>query len=197
MKNSVAGYLRGRSLGWSLLPLFAAAVLAWAIPVNAGVKKTAQVLDIPLSIELGDWTSPGGNIHVRGMKAVTIHLSDERLVNGRMSWVGDVNADAEGNGVLTATWTHEVGTWTGIEAYLADPVNNPAPVFTPAPDGGVFVGVLKFKVNILTFSGQIQSCTAHGIGGQAEGIQAKVEGGTLPNGLGLYTAQLLDPQEKK
>ena len=197
MKNNETTRPIGKGIGWLLMSLIAATALAWAVPANAGAQRTAQILDIPLSFDFGEWTSPDGNFHVRGMKAVSIHLSADPLVNGRMSWVGDVNAGSDGNGLLRATWVHEVGTWTGVDEYIADPANNPPPVFTPAADGAVIVGNLEMKCNLFTLSAQVQSCVGHGMNGQAEGMQVKVDGGTLPNGLGLYTARILDPHQKK
>jgi len=186
MKNLESNQPRRRTLGWALLPVMAAALLAWALPANAGSKTTCQETAIPIGVlDPGAVSFPDGNTHIRGMTIVQAELSDDPRVEGLATVIMDLQIKANGDVILHGTVIKEVGTWD-----LSDPGH---PQFTAS--GGIWVGIVEAKGNMagtLTATGVL-----HGIGGEVEGLQYKFEGGGPTSGVSEYAVRVLDPHAGK
>ena len=78
-------------------------------------------------VDYGDWTYPGGNVHVRGMTTVYQDSADDPRVSGRNTVVTNGNWGPDGAGPMWGTSENHVpdsegcpgggvwrGTWTGI-----------------------------------------------------------------------------------
>jgi hypothetical protein len=164
-----------------------AALLLWAWPATAGEKQAVENMAITIDFDSGQTSAtPSGNVHIRNLRAVYMVLSDNPLVAGRLTVVGDFNADAQLNGVGSGKSTFEIGTWD---------LSTGAPVFIPSPTGGLFLGTWESKGN-LAGPFTVQSA-GHGVAGEVEGMQFNAEG-QAPDALSShYTGWLLDPHAKK
>lgn len=164
-----------------------AALLVWARPATAGEKQSVEAVAYYLSFDTGLTTvTPSGNIHFRGMRAVCMVVSNNRLVNGRITWEGNFEGDEELNGAGSGTGIFEVGTWD---------LSAGSPVFTPSPAGGLWVTKWEARGSLagLGYAGKV---VGHGIAGEVEGMQDSFYfhgGGTTD----YYTGQILDPHAKK
>jgi hypothetical protein len=185
MKESVTGLLKGRITRWSMLAA-AAALVVWAWPVNAGEKQTVEGVGTYIGFNPGQTrATPSGNLHITGMEAEAVVVTDNPLLSGRLTWVGIWNSDAELNGGGSGNGVLEVGTWEFTTG---------GPVFTPSPTGGKWVTKWEMKGNLNgPYEGKV---IMHGIAGEVDGMQydSDVEGG---GGFDYYTGQLLDPHAKK
>ena len=166
-----------------MLPAFAA-LLLWAWPATAGEKQAASVVGTYLGLDLGQASqTPSGNMHLKDVVAVVMMISDNPLVNGRLTWTGNINTDAQGNGVGSGTGVFEVGTWDFISG---------APVFTASE--GLWVTKWEFKGNM--FGPYTVKVIAHGVAGEVEGMQFDfaAQGG---GGIDYYSGSILDPHATK
>jgi hypothetical protein len=187
MRTLTTGLLKSRRLRWSTLAAIPVALLVLAWPVTAGVKQTVEATGIYLAIDMGQASqTPSGNIHVKNISAVVMMESANPLLNGRLTWVGDWNGDAQLNGGGQGTGVFEVGTWAGdLSSGL---------VFTPSASGGTWVTKWEVKGNPAgPYAGKV---TGHGVAGEVEGMQfdAALTGGA---GVDDYSVQLLDPHAQK
>jgi hypothetical protein len=186
MKNGKANHPRRRTCGFLWWPVLLTALLAGALLSQASQMTTCQETAIPIGLlDPGVASFPDGNTHIRGMTIVQAELAADPRVEGRATVVMDLQIKANGDVTIQGVVFKEVGTWD-----LNDPSN---PQFTPS--GGVWVGIVEAKGNMtgnLTSTGVL-----HGIAGEVEGLQYKVEGGGPTSGISSYTIRVLDPQAKK
>ena len=185
MKTFITGLLQSGITRWSLLA-GVAAVLVWAWPATAGQKQAVEAVSVTLSFDPGQASAtPGGNIHIKGMTAVNMLVSENPLFTGRLTWVGNFNGDAQLNGVGSGTGMFEVGTWD---------LSSGAPVFIPSPAGGLYVTTWQGQGNPI--SAYEVKVVGHGIAGEVAGMQFDVIGnGDLFST--LYSGELLDPHAEK
>jgi len=72
-----------------------AALLVWAGPATTGEKQTVEITGVYLAIDWGQASvTPSGNVHVDGLSATVMMVSDNPLVTGRLTWAGKWNGDA-------------------------------------------------------------------------------------------------------
>jgi hypothetical protein len=183
MRTFITGLLKGRRLHWSIVAAIPVALLALAWPVSAGVKQTVEVTGIYLAVDWGQAKPPtlSGNTHVKNLSAVVMMVSANPLLNGRLTWVGEWNGDAQLNGGGQGTGVFELGTW----ALTTDGWE-----FTPSARGGLWV--TKWEVFGNPTGATAGKVMGHGVAGEVEGMQFDAaQTGSL--GVDLYNIQLLDP----
>ena len=194
MKNIEAYQSRRRTPAWVWLPIMGMALVAATGRADPAVKGTFEVTQIQLgSSTAGEVTYPDGQMHDKGHSATSMFLSANPLLNGRHVFIADLYLDEEWNVIMHGTMVLEVGTWTGVEAYLDDPEHAPLPEFTPT--SGIWVGSFEVKgdfLGLVTMKGQ-----GHGIAGAVEGLQVKMEGEVPIFGARNYIARVLDSHAKK
>jgi hypothetical protein len=174
--------------GVSGLVSVAAALLVWACPTAAGVKQAVEIAAIYLAQPtIGEVdVTPSLNVHIKGLKATQMMLSENPLVTGRLSWKGNVNVDAQGNGVGAGTGTFEVGTWA---------LSSGVPVFTPSPLSGQWETKFEIKGNL---NGPYTvKVIGHGVAGEVEGMQFIFEARWISTGVDAYSGEILNPHAKK
>ncbi len=182
MKAFITGLLQGRRTRWSMRVAVLAALLVWAWPATAGEQQPVAIVGQYLAMDFGQASvTPSGNIHLHGAGAVVMMMSENPLVTGRLTWVGDWLGDPELNGAGSGTGVFEVGTWD---------LSSGAPVFVPSPTGGRWVTKWEIRGNPNTFyEGKVM---ARGVAGEVEGmlLNLAAEGG---GGVDYYSGDLLDP----
>ena len=189
MRNGEADQSRRKTALRLWWPVMAVALLAVSGRADPAVKEICGVTQIQLgSSTYGDVKNPDGQMHDKAHSATSMFLSENPLLNGRQDFVAAMYIDEEWNVVMHGIWVMEVGTWTGVQAYLDDPENAPLPEFTAT--SGVWVGTFEVKGNF--FSLVTMRSTAHGIAGAVEGLQLKVGGEVPILGVRNYTARVLD-----
>jgi len=102
-----------------------------------------------------------------------------KLFNGRLTWVGDWNGDAQLNGSGQGTGVFEVGTWDSSGA------------FTPSPSGGTWV--TKWEVFVNPAGHYTGKVIGHGVAGEVDGMQFDAALAWTGPGVEDYTIQFLDP----
>ncbi len=185
MRTFITGLLKGRITRWSMLAGLAA-LLVWAGPVTAGEKQAVEITGQYLAIDWGQTSvTPSGNVHVVGLSATVMMVSDNPLVTGRLTWVGIWNGDAELNGGGSGTGLFEVGTWD---------LSSGVPVFTPSPTGALWVTKWEMRGNPNgPYEGKVMG---HGIAGEVEGMQFDLAG-LGGAGVDNYSGEVLDPQAEE
>jgi len=137
MKRNVTSRSRSGIAGPVLSAVMAAALVSWALPAWGVEKETCQVTQIQLGPSTyGEVIYRDGRTHDKGHSAQSLWLSDDPRFNGYQTFLAALYLDEEWNVIMHGTWVLEVGTWTGVAEYLADPENAPWPVFTPTAAPG-------------------------------------------------------------
>ena len=168
------------------LATLAVCALAVTGPAGVGQKQSVEAVAYYLAFDFGEGSvTPSGNIHISNMAAVCMVTSDNPLFNGRLTWVGNFNGDAELNGAGSGTGILEVGTWD---------LSSGAPVFIPSPTGGLWVTRWEAKGSLagLGYTGKV---VGHGVAGEVEAMldTAEFQGDGTAD---YYRAQILDPHAK-
>ena len=188
MKAFINGLRQGRIARWSRWAAMLTVLLVWASPTAAGVKWDAEIDGFFYDGVPGQWSvTPSGNIHIDGMLTVVRMISDNPLLNGRLTWVGNINADAEFNGVGSGTGVFEVGTWE---------FNSESEEWEFTADQKNSIWVTKWEAGGNLLVSYEVKVIGHGIAGEVEGMQFSVIalGG---GGVESYIGQLLDPHAQK
>ncbi len=186
--------------GRILVAVVAAASLLWALPASAGSKTSHTVWGYPqyqLETYSDDaFSFPGGNLHIHHIYGVSLGLSDTPLLTGIIFWGGNLQWDAEGNGVMNLTWRTVVGDVSGMalddEGYILDwdGVGLP-PGFEPT--GGIWEGNIHAE-----FAGGVETlhATGKGVAGEVDGfkVQARMQGSARPE---VQTDVITDPKAEK
>jgi len=192
--------------GRILLAVIAAAVLLWTLPATAGTKTivTSWDMGVVYWLDYGEYTFPDGNMHIQGHSGISVHLSEDPGHTGLLYWLGNLQFDANGDGVFNLTWKFVACEfeYEGGEMLFSDngmPLFNllfgddGMPLFTPT--GSVWEGnsQSRYKGNTVT-----SHAVGHGVAGAADGLQVQVDSQALrsdPAVLQIITR--LDPKAKK
>jgi hypothetical protein len=153
---------------WRCAMLAGLMMLSWALPVTGGEKQLIQCVAIAVGGSPGEIkVTPGGTVHIKGLGAVYMMLSDNPLINGRLTVTGNFNGDLELNGVASGSGLFEIGTWD---------LSSGMPVFEAAADGAYYTSRWEFK-GLLAAEGSLKA-VGHGIAGAVDGLVYVVEGTT-------------------
>ncbi len=186
MNAFVTGLRQSRCFRWGLCAAAVALYLGLAWTAAGGEKQDIQITGIYIAYDPGEGgPTPGGTAHYKNINAVVIMLSDNPLVNGRLTWQGSANVDPRGNFAASGTGRFEVGTWD-----LA--------TLTFTPSGGLWVTVWEGQGIMQDLTPVSDNIKVVGLGaeGEVEGMQyvTEIVGGA---GMDYYTGQLLDPHARK
>lgn len=174
---------------WCCAMLTGLMVLSWALPVASAEKQPIQSVAIAVGGTPGEMrVTPGGTVHIKGLGAVYMMLSDNPLITGRLTVTGNFNGDIYLNGVASGSGLFEVGTWD---------LSSGTPDFKAAADGAYYTSRWVFK-GFLAAEGSLKA-VGHGIAGSVEGLVYSAVGTTAwDDVLGMYTTTwsgwLLDPK---
>ncbi|HEY5911868.1 MAG TPA: hypothetical protein VJA21_14795 [Verrucomicrobiae bacterium] len=165
-------------------------LLSWAWPVAGGEKQNIQSIAVPMGFAMEEMrVTPGGIIHVEGLSAVYMMLSDNPLTAGRITVTGNFNGELSLNGVGSGSAIFEGGAWDSTSG---------TPVFNASADGGLWEGMWEHK-GILGGAITQHKAVGHGVAGEVQGMVYAVEGQTVWNDefdmyVTVYTGWLLDPK---
>jgi hypothetical protein len=179
MKSSVITQFGLTTSGLGMLAALAA-LLLWASPVAAAQKvqisNTASMLDfLP-----GQTTvSPDGKVHIKGFQAVYMMQSDNPLVAGKLTVIGDFNGDQNLNGEGFGTAVFEVGTWDSSGFHSS---------------GGRYQALWVSQGNLET--GSTVWAAGHGVAGDVEGISYYAVGQPENPLTTVYMGWLIIPHAK-
>lgn len=186
MSNSVLN--RSGARNWSYAVLAGLVLLSWIWPVAGGVKQDIQCTGVPLAFTLGEMrVTPGGTVHIKGLSAVYMVLSDHPLVTGRLTVTGNFNGDLSLCGVSSGSAIFELGTW------------DESAVFTPSAAGGRWEARWEHR-GILGGAITQHKAVGRGVAGEVQGMVYAVEGETVWDEtfemyVTAYSGWLLDPKE--
>lgn len=136
----------------SIVLLLVAALLLFTVPAAARATKTDFTGTITGGIvDLGTWTYPGGNVHIRGMTEVyDVAATDSRLSGGVCTIVVSGNLDPEFVGPISFKWHIEVegqGSWEGTGTGKLSGADDSLSVSAVGHGRGDFEGLeLRFTV---------------------------------------------------
>lgn len=185
MNSSVLN--RSGAQSWCCAAVAVLVLLSWAWPVVGGVKQDVYCTGVPTAFTLGEMrVTPGGAVHIKGLSAVYMVLSDNPLLAGRLTVTGNFNGDLSLYGVSSGSAIFEVGTW------------DESAVFTPSAAGGLWEGRWE-HMGILGGAITRHKAVGHGVAGEVEGMVYAVEGQmvwdeTFEMYVTAYSGWLLDPK---
>ncbi len=188
MNKSVLNRNGARS--WCSAILAGLVLLSWAWPAAGGQKQSIQSIGIPLGFTMGEMrVTPGGTIHIEGLGAVYMMLSDNPLTAGRLTVTGNFNGDLSLYGAGSGPVIFDVGTWD---------FSSGTPVFKASAAGGRWAGRWEHK-GILGGAITQHKGVGQGIAGEVLGMVYAVEGQTVWDEtfdmyVTAYSGWLLDPK---
>ena len=85
---------RGGARSWCCAIMAGLVLLSWAWPVAAGEKQNIQSIAVPMGFTMGEMrVTPEGTVHIQGLSAVYMMLSDNPLTAGQLTVTGNFNGD--------------------------------------------------------------------------------------------------------
>jgi hypothetical protein len=185
--------------GRILLAVIAAAFLSWTLPATAGIKTIVTGWDMGVVkwLDYGEYTFPGGNMHIQGHSGINLHLSGDPLHTGLLQWIMNLQFDENGDGVVNMSWRFEGGSFREDEFEYDDEDNLVLgeyiiDLFTP--NGTVWEGNSHgwYNGDSVTYHSAGQ-----GVEGEIEGWQVQVDSEGQRNEPLFMIITRLDPKAKK
>jgi len=185
-----------RTRSWIPLAIAAAGALLWTQQSTAGTK-TAYIAEEYhiMTLEPGEWSFPGGNLHIQDHGGVVLLLSESPLLTGLLYWEANFQWDPKGNLVANGTWALVVGDFEYDEdgQYGVRWGEDGMPLFTAT--GSTWEGIFHTR-----WIGDkvIFHASGKGVAGEADGLtlqgSAEQDIDAVPQ---IDTDVIMDPKAKK